>query len=120
MAARDLPPDLAAVKTLPDMLKAATFALDLRADDLLRVTLETDRADSAATLHKLLESGLTLARQFYPQAREELARQLPPEAAPALLAIADQLHTGVTVTQDGERVTVVLKRPDNVPAALPR
>jgi hypothetical protein len=113
MGAAQLPPDLAGVKTMPDKLKAATLLVNLNADPFLKLTLETDNADSAAALQKLFSSALDFVRQVYPQAREALAAQLPPDAQPKLLAVTDQINGGITVSQDAERVTVTVKRPPN-------
>jgi hypothetical protein len=114
MAAVQLPPDLAAVKTVADQLKAATVMVNLRNDTLLQLVLESETADSAIALQKLVTAGLAMARKVHPQVREALAGQLPPGAAQPVLAVADALNEGISVTQDAERVTIRLRRPANL------
>ena len=116
--AAGLPPDLADVKKLPDIVKSATAVLDLSGDPLLKVTLDTDTPESAATVQKLLKSGLDMAKGLYALARPQISAQMPPtvppEATRIFLAIADQINGGITISQDGNHVTVSLKRPPNL------
>jgi hypothetical protein len=120
LAATMVPPDLADVKKLPVLLKAASFTLDLTGDTLLKVTLDAENADAAGNVHKLVKSGLNYAKSLYALARPQISKQVPPtvppEAARMLLAIADQMtkEEGIVIAQHDNQVVVSLKRPENL------
>lgn len=106
-----LPPPLAGAVNLPEQLVCVTATVNLGGKTLARLIFEADGEESAQTVERLVQSGLGLVRQVYPELRPGLVAQLPPPSVPALLRVVDQLYSGVQVARQGARVVVTVDRP---------
>jgi len=108
----ELPPQLAGVFPLVDRLHFLELTLDLKKETLARLSFEMADDASATQCQKTLHAAIDFGKTSYVMLRESLALQVPPESAPALLALTDQAYTGVTIVKDGSSVTMLLKRPE--------
>jgi hypothetical protein len=110
-AGKSVPPPLAGIRQLPEHLQAVTATANLTGPALLELTLEADNAAGAAAIEELAKSALDFAKQLYPDARKELAAQVPAKFARPALAVADQFNGGIRVVKEGVNVTLTLPRP---------
>jgi predicted Zn finger-like uncharacterized protein len=110
-AKANLPPQLAAITTVPDRLKSVTLALNLSGDTLLKVVLEGKDKESADVFEKLVNEGLKMVRQGYKEVSGMLMAMAPPDLAGSLDKVAKDLLDGITTSKDGPRLTVSVKMP---------
>jgi hypothetical protein len=109
-----IPEPLAGVNALPEQLVAASGVVDLASDNLLTLHLEVRDAAAADALHQLIENGLALGKTFYPQMRQEMAKDLPPELTESALGVADELVAGVALSKEANTVSVRVKTPQRL------
>jgi hypothetical protein len=118
-----LPPDLAEAANLHKHLQSVTVTLDLSGDTLMKVVFEAPSADSAKVLHNLLAKAHEMGKQQYAEARKGLVQELkngalPEQVGDAVLAVADQVVAGVSVSQEGTTVSARLGTPKGLAGAI--
>jgi hypothetical protein len=116
MATAKAPPNLADLRKLPDMLKAATLTVNLSGERLLEISMETPTPESAASVEKLVRAGVDMAKALYTFGRPMIEQKLPPAAKDTVLKITDQIVApeGLIIRQAGAQVILTLKRPPNL------
>lgn len=115
----DIPPQLGNAKSLDSDLEAVTFTVDTNKDDLLQIVLLGTNDAAAGRLEQLVKSALDMGKQMYGMLRPEMekgaAKDLPPELAPKLMRLADQIDKGgIRAIREGKRVTVTLEKPKDL------
>jgi hypothetical protein len=108
-----LPPGLAAAATVPDRLKTATLAVDLRGKTLVELTLEADSSASAKVLHDLLEQGLVFGKGFMATEGKDMLGRLGPTGKAAGKTV-DEIMDGLTLSQDGADVRLKVPKPNGL------
>jgi phage FluMu protein Com len=115
-------PAFAPFANVLDHLKTATVSANLSGDTLLRVDLEGYNDASAAELETMLNTALENMRTFYAGFRKETQAQgLPPPfntLTQPLLALLDELTTGVSVSREGTHTVASWKMPEKQLAEL--
>ncbi|MCL4202011.1 MAG: formylglycine-generating enzyme family protein [Pirellulaceae bacterium] len=92
---------------VPKYTRGAVATLDLTGDDLLRLTIEANDAQSATPLHEWAESLVQDLRDL----RDALPQEMPDAAASPLLPLLDDFIGTVAVRQEGLNVVVDAKTP---------
>jgi hypothetical protein len=115
----DIPPQLGGLRTLDRDLEAVSFTLDANKDNLLQIILDGTSDNGGILLERLVNSALDTGKQMYDMIRAEMekdvAKDLPPELAPKLMRLADQIKKGgIRVTREGKRVTITLEKPKDL------
>lgn len=115
-----LPPQVGDVGKLHEQVKAATVALNFSGETLVKITLETDSEDSAGRLAELLGKGKEMLLQAYPDMKKDMVPGLPPALAKDIVAVIDQVPTGISVSRSGPTVTAELKNPKGLAELAPK
>jgi len=117
LGGQNIPENLSAVKKLPENLVSIRMALNLTESTLFWLGLEATNEEAATEMQQLANSGLHLAKTFYPTARANITQS---EFAWAALAIADQAAMGSTVTREGVQVILKVPRPERLANPPPK
>ncbi len=107
----NLPPPLAGLAELPDMLAALTLSVDLSGDTLLKAVVEATDAESATKVQELLKGALEMGKTMFKGFKQQIPDEDRQQAATAL-TLADQGLAGLSIRRDGKQITVTLKRPE--------
>jgi hypothetical protein len=108
---QNLPPQLAGLAELPEMLTAVTLSLDLSGDTLLKGVLEASDAESAAKVEGLLKESIQTGKTMFEAAKQSVPEDKRKETF-AATRVADQALAGLAVSREANAVTVTLKRPE--------
>jgi hypothetical protein len=117
-AKHNLPPNFEGADKIAEQIKAATLALDLTGDTLLKLDLEARDAEAGAALHKLAQNGHDFVKVVVPTFNKEMSKQLPPDLGKPVTALVGELVNGLSLTKDGNRVVLTMKMPKELPGVV--
>ncbi len=108
--AMELPPPLAGLMGIPDLVTSVVVRLDLSDETLLQVILQSADATDATTIHDLINGGLAFGKMMFAGARADMEENLPDGAGPAITGALDKLLAALSVTQNADEVVVAVRK----------
>jgi hypothetical protein len=109
-----VPPQLHAVRNLPDQLEAVTVTFNLSEERFLGVELEAKNAEASKEVFQLAEETLTVVKAVYQTALQKGLGKTDPELANLATETAKGFVKGIELRHDAPRVFVRVRAPSTV------
>jgi len=109
-----MPPQLAGLMGIPEMVQSIVVRLDLSDETLLQVILQSADASDATTIHDLLNGGLAFGKMMFAGVRADMEEGMPPGMGKTVTGAIDKLLAALSVSQDADEVVVAVQKLDDL------